>query len=169
MISAAEGFCRRSYMCARDTRAQCCSGGAPVLLRQWCLAAMGSVLVASDPDFRELSFYVPSFFRDLCAITIHNPTSAICSDAMQVNFLAPFQVILRPKNQFALFFVSYFTAKLLHLGSHVGSLPVLLYLLYFPTFILPDVLLLVSSKILVYRHNGSQQSIIRRSIGAFLA
>ncbi|KAH6614917.1 alkaline-phosphatase-like protein [Boeremia exigua] len=88
---------------------------------------------------------------------------------MQVNLLAPLQVILRPKNQFALFFVSYFTAKLLHLGSHAGSLPILLYLLYFPTFLLPDVLLLVISKVLIYRHNGSQPSTIRRSIGAFLA
>lgn len=88
---------------------------------------------------------------------------------MQVNLLAPLQVILRPKNQFALFFVSYFTAKLLHLGSHAGSLPILLYLLYFPTFLLPDVLLLVTSKVLIYRHNGSQPSALRRWIGVFLA
>ncbi|KAJ4985590.1 sulfatase [Stagonosporopsis vannaccii] len=88
---------------------------------------------------------------------------------MPVNLLAPFQAILRPKNQFALFFVSYFTAKLLHLGSHAGSLPILLYLLYFPTFLLPDVLLLVISKVLIYRHNGSQPSTIRRWIGVSLA
>lgn len=88
---------------------------------------------------------------------------------MQFNLLAPFQAILRPKYQFALFFVSYFTAKLLHLGSHAGSLPVLLYLLYFPTFLLPDVLLLVFSKVLVYRHNGSQSSNIRRWVGVSLA
>lgn len=87
---------------------------------------------------------------------------------MQVNFFAPFQVILRPKNQFSLFFVSYFTAKLLHLGSHAGSLPILLYLLYFPTFLLPDFLLLVGSKLFVYRHNGGQASTLRRSIGAAL-
>ena len=88
---------------------------------------------------------------------------------MHFSILAPFQTVLRPKNQFALFFVSYFTAKLLHLGSHAGSLPILLYLLYFPTFILPDLLLLVGSKILIYRHNGGQVSSIRRTIGAFLA
>jgi hypothetical protein len=85
---------------------------------------------------------------------------------MQVNLLAPFQVLLRPRNQFALFFVSYFTAKLLHLGSHAGSLPILLYLLYFPTFLLPDVLLLVLSKLLIYRHNGGA---VRRAIGISLA
>lgn len=88
---------------------------------------------------------------------------------MQVNFLAPFQLIPRPKNQFALFFVSYFTAKLLHLGSHAGSLPILLYLLYFPTFLLPDFLLLIIGKLLIYRHNGGQASRLRRSFGAFLA
>jgi hypothetical protein len=80
--------------------------------------------------------------------------------------LAPLQIILRPKNQFALFFTSYFIAKILHLGSHVGSLPILLYLLYFPTFILQDVILLVGSKILVYRQNGG---VFRRIIGGGLA
>ena len=88
---------------------------------------------------------------------------------MHFNLLAPFQIALRPKNQFALFFVSYFIAKLLHLVSHAGSLPILLYLLYFPTFLLPDLLLLVGSKVLVYRHNGGQVSSVRRMIGAFLA
>lgn len=88
---------------------------------------------------------------------------------MQVNLLAPLQVILRPKNQFALFVVSYLTAKLLHLGSHAGSLPILLYLLYFPTFLLPDFLLLVSGKLLIYRHNGGQTSNTRRLLGGFLA
>lgn len=85
---------------------------------------------------------------------------------MHVNFLAPFQAILRPKTQFALFFVSYFTAKLLHLGSHAGSLPILLYILYFPTFLLEDALLLVISKLLVYRQNGGA---FRKSIGISLA
>jgi hypothetical protein len=88
---------------------------------------------------------------------------------MQVNVFAPFQVVLRPRNQFALFVVSYFTAKLLHLGSHAGSLPILLYLLYFPTFLLPDALLLLGSKLLIYRHSGNQPSTIRKWIGAALA
>jgi hypothetical protein len=88
---------------------------------------------------------------------------------MQFNLLAPFQVILRSKNQFSLFFVSYLTVKLLHLGSHAGSLPIVLYLFYFPTFLLPDLFLLVNSKTIVYKHNGGQPSTIRRSIGGFLA
>lgn len=88
---------------------------------------------------------------------------------MQFNILAPLQAIGRPKNQFALFFAAFFVAKLLHVGSHLGSLPIVLYLLYFPTFLLPDFLLLVGSKILVYRLNGGQSSTTRRVIGGVLA
>jgi len=122
--------------------------------------------VASELDFCERSYSSPPSARHLCALTIYDPTAAVYPDAMQVNFLAPFQAILRPKNQLALFFVSYFTAKLLHLGSHAGSLPILLYILYFPTFLLVDVLLLVISKLLIYRQNGGT---VRRSIGLSLA
>jgi hypothetical protein len=88
---------------------------------------------------------------------------------MQFNILAPLQALARPKNQFALFFVAFFVAKLLHLGSHAASLPVVLYLLYTPTFLLPDVLLLVGSKILIYRLNGGQSSAVRKSFGGILA
>ena len=89
--------------------------------------------------------------------------------AMQLNYLAPFQAVARTKNQFALFFVAFFVAKLLHLGSHAGSLPIVLYVLYTPTFFLPDVFLLVSSKVLVYRLNGGQSSAIRKFFGGLLA
>ncbi|KAF2024287.1 alkaline phosphatase-like protein [Setomelanomma holmii] len=88
---------------------------------------------------------------------------------MQLNLLAPFQAFLRPKSQFALFFVAFFVAKLLHLGSHFSSLPIVLYLLYFPTFLLPDVLLLVGSKVLIYRLNGGQASATRKGVGGALA
>jgi hypothetical protein len=88
---------------------------------------------------------------------------------MQLNYLAPFQALARTKTQFALFFVAFFAAKLLHLGSHATSLPIFLYLLYTPTFLLPDVLLLVGSKVLVYRHNGGQPSITRKFFGGLLA
>ena len=122
--------------------------------------------MASELDFRERSFSSPPSAGHSCALTIYDPTAALCPDAMQVNLLAPFQAILRPKNQLALFFVSYFTAKLLHLGSHAGSLPILLYILYFPTFLLVDILLLVISKLLIYRQNGGT---VRRAIGFSLA
>jgi len=88
---------------------------------------------------------------------------------MQLNCLAPFQAVVRPKNQFSLFFVGFFVAKLLHLGSHLGSLPIVLYLLYFPTFLLPDFLLLIGSKLLVYRLNGGQCSTARKVFGGVLA
>lgn len=88
---------------------------------------------------------------------------------MQFNILAPFQAFLRPKNQFALFFVASFVAKLLHLGSHALSLPILLYVLYFPTFILPDVALLVGSKVFLYTQNGGHTSTTRKAVGGLLA
>ncbi|KAF1844951.1 alkaline phosphatase-like protein [Cucurbitaria berberidis CBS 394.84] len=88
---------------------------------------------------------------------------------MQINYLAPLQAFLDPKNQFALFFVGSFVAKLLHLGSHATSLPIVLYLLYFPTFILPDVILLVGSKLLVYTQNARHASPYRKIFGGLLA
>jgi hypothetical protein len=88
---------------------------------------------------------------------------------MQLNYLAPLQALSKTKHQFALFFVAFFSAKLMHLGSHAGSLPIFLYLLYTPTFLLPDVLLLLGSKVLVYRLNGGQSSTTRKFFGAILA
>jgi hypothetical protein len=88
---------------------------------------------------------------------------------MHINLLAPLQAVARPKNQFALFFVGSFTAKLLHLGSHFASLPIVLYILYLPTFLLPDFLLLVGSKVLVYRLNGGRFATARNVLGGILA
>ncbi|KAH8731854.1 alkaline-phosphatase-like protein [Phaeosphaeriaceae sp. PMI808] len=88
---------------------------------------------------------------------------------MALKYLAPIQALSRPKNQFSFFFVAFFVAKLMHLGSHAGSLPIVLYLLYTPTFFLPDVFLLLSSKLLIYRINGGQPSALRRIIGGALA
>jgi hypothetical protein len=96
-------------------------------------------------------------------------TTNLETAAMQLNILAPIQALSRPKNQFALFFVAFFVAKLLHLGSHFASLPIVLYFLYTPTFLLPDILLLVGSKVLVYRHNGGQSSATRKFFGGILA
>lgn len=153
------------YECTRHPRATLLRW-RPVLLRQSCLATKRSLLVALELDLLERYISSLPSPEDFCAVTIYDLTAVFCSNAMQINLLAPFQAILRPKNQLALFFVSYFVAKLLHLGSHAGSLPVLLYLLYFPTFLLPDVLMLVVSKLLLYRQNVGTA---RRSFGAFLA
>jgi hypothetical protein len=88
---------------------------------------------------------------------------------MHFNVLAPVYALLGPKTQFALFFVASFTAKLLHLASHASSLPILLYILYFPTFLAPDVLLLVGTKLVLYSHANGQASPVRRVLGGLLA
>jgi hypothetical protein len=46
----------------------------------------------------------------------------------------------RPPFQFALLIIAATTPKLLHLYSHLSSLPPLLYLLYTPTFLALDAL-----------------------------
>lgn len=75
---------------------------------------------------------------------------------MEPGQIWPLSVLLRTKDQFALFFVSSFAAKLLHLYSHRASLPILLIVLYTPTFFLPDVLLVLFNKLVVYRQNRSR-------------
>lgn len=72
---------------------------------------------------------------------------------------------LRARSLFALFFVSSFAAKLLHLYSHRSSLPILLIVLYTPTFLLPDFLLIVFGKFL-YRQNRGK---IWKFLGGLLA
>lgn len=49
---------------------------------------------------------------------------------------------------YTLLVVSLVTSKLLHLFSHLTSLPIVLFLLYMPTFILPDVLVILGSRAL---------------------
>lgn len=85
---------------------------------------------------------------------------------MEPSSIWPLSVLLRTKDQFALFFVSSFAAKLLHLYSHRSSLPILLFLLYTPTFLLPDVLLILFGRLVVYRPNRGR---IWRLFGGLLA
>lgn len=61
---------------------------------------------------------------------------------------------LKAKSQFALCFVSSFAAKLLHLYSHRTSLPILLIVLYTPTFLLPDVILILFTKFIYRQDRG---------------
>lgn len=72
---------------------------------------------------------------------------------MEPGAIWPLSVLLRTKDQFALFFVSFFAAKLLHFYSHRASLPILLLALYTPTFFFPDVLLILFGRLVVYRQN----------------
>ena len=85
---------------------------------------------------------------------------------MEPSSIWPLSVLLRTRDQFALFFVSSFAAKLLHLYSHRASLPVLLLLLYTPTFLLPDLLLVLVGRLLVFRPNRGRTW---RVLGGLLA
>ena len=50
-------------------------------------------------------------------------------------------------------------SKIIHLSSHRQSLPILLFVLYLPTFLLPDFALAVVSRLLLpSRSNGSYAS-----------
>lgn len=50
-------------------------------------------------------------------------------------------------------------AKIIHLGSHRHSLPILLFVLYLPTFFLPDVALAIVCRVLLpNRSSGSYAS-----------
>lgn len=77
----------------------------------------------------------------------------------------PFGLLLRTRDQFSLFFVSFFSAKVLHLYSHRTSLPILLFILYLPTFLLPDAALLVVGQTVIFRHNAGT---VRKWIGGLL-
>ncbi|GME60364.1 sulfatase domain-containing protein [Neofusicoccum parvum] len=77
----------------------------------------------------------------------------------------PFGLLLRTRDQFSLFFVSFFSAKVLHLYSHRTSLPILLFILYLPTFLLPDAALLVVGQTVIFRHNSGT---VRKWIGGLL-
>ena len=57
---------------------------------------------------------------------------------------------------YAVLVTASFASKIIHLSSHRHSLPILLFLLYLPTFLLPDVALAVVSRLLLpSRSSGS--------------
>jgi hypothetical protein len=165
------------FICARDTRTR-----VKVRLDGARLYHTGSSLhlAVNDSLSGVRSSVSASVCRSCCVLTSHFASATHTYDltivtttcviaAMQLNYLASVQGLARTKTQFALFFVAFFSAKLMHLGSHAGSLPIILYVLYTPTFLLPDVLLLLGSKVLVYRLHGGQSSAIRKFFGGVLA
>lgn len=77
-------------------------------------------------------------------------------------------LLLSPAYQFAFLIVSSFSSKLLHLYSHRNSLPILLLILYLPTFLLQDALLLICSKVLLYRQNAGQVCALRKLLGGMI-
>lgn len=52
---------------------------------------------------------------------------------------------------YVLLVVSLLCAKGLHLFSHLPALPIFLFLLYFPTFVFPDVVVVLVSRVLFQR------------------
>ena len=78
-------------------------------------------------------------------------------------------ISVKSKYHFALLALSSFTGKLLHLYSHRTSIPVLLFVLYLPTFLLPDVVLITGSKVLLYRHECGRFSTFRKVLGGIVA
>lgn len=78
-------------------------------------------------------------------------------------------IFYRTEDQFAFFFVSFFAAKLLHLYTHIVSLPILLYLLYLPTFLSTDVALIAFGKLLFYRRKRCAFGMLRKVLGGLLA
>ncbi|KAF2491364.1 hypothetical protein BU16DRAFT_117646 [Lophium mytilinum] len=85
--------------------------------------------------------------------------------ARMLNF---FSFLWDTKFQLTLLTVSSFSSKLLHLYSHRISLPIILTTLYLPTFLLPDALLVILSKTLLFRQDRSKLEVPRKIAGALL-
>jgi hypothetical protein len=49
---------------------------------------------------------------------------------------------------YTLLVVSLLSAKFLHLFSHLSAVPIFLFLLYFPTFVFPDVVVILVSRVI---------------------
>ena len=68
------------------------------------------------------------------------------------------RVFWKPPFQYALLVTSAFAPKLLHLWSHVRSLPVVLYVLYMPTFLALDAVNALFFWALVHAGQGRARS-----------
>lgn len=73
---------------------------------------------------------------------------------MWQRFIPDVRVFWKPPFQYALLVTSTFAPKLLHLWSHVYSLPVVLYVLYMPTFLALDVVNALLFWVLVHAGQG---------------
>lgn len=56
---------------------------------------------------------------------------------------------------FSVLVVSSISAKVVHLSSHRNSLPILLFVLYLPTFFIPDILLVIGGRLLLSTRNNA--------------
>lgn len=69
---------------------------------------------------------------------------------------------------FALFFISVTTTKVLHLALHLGTIPLAAFFLYLPTFFIPDVILLIITRLLLRRERGVG-SLVGLLLGVFIS
>lgn len=71
---------------------------------------------------------------------------------------------------FTVWAVSGFASKALHIALHIRSLPFLYFVLYSPTLILPDVLLVIAARILLqYTSPETRLQWVLTTLGALLS
>ncbi|PGH01930.1 hypothetical protein AJ79_07761 [Helicocarpus griseus UAMH5409] len=70
---------------------------------------------------------------------------------------------------FSLLVVAVLSAKLLHLFQHARSIPLLRFIIYFPTFFIQDCFLIIVQRLLLHGQTRSVQSTVGLAIGGFLA
>lgn len=69
---------------------------------------------------------------------------------------------------FALFLISVASTKVLHLALHLGTIPLAAFFLYLPTFFIPDVALLIITRLLLRRERGVG-SLVGLLLGSFIS
>jgi hypothetical protein len=79
------------------------------------------------------------------------------------------RMLTRNSFLYSLLVVSSLSAKILHLFSHIQSLPILLFLLYLPTFLIEDICVIVVGRLLLHQSHHGLISTITAIIGGFFA
>lgn len=120
-----------------------------------CIALSGSLCCYSPRSSFDASSSRPG--KQLChnARCIGHPTAVFNMKPQSNPFLSD-----RVPFQYALLITSVLSAKLLHLYSHVTSLPTLLFILYLPTFLTLDVVDAVIFWVLVHLRVHGRTSIL---------
>lgn len=73
-----------------------------------------------------------------------------------------------PPTLFALVVVSVLSSKVLHILLHIQSLPVIYFVLYSPTLLIPDVFVIAVSRLLLYAPDSLLRWVLY-CLGAMLA
>ena len=112
-------------------------------------------------------FLLPARDTRLSPSSIFSSVDGHSAFAMNIHSLRP----SRPPRPFlfALFAVSILASKLLHLYQHGASIGFLRFVLYFPTFFIPDVLVAIVHRILLHHGNGALWTWIGGTVGGLMA